>query len=222
MNRNRIVVLVSALLLLAFGAAQVSAQGTLTLEYLAKRLNRTDARVAALETAIAPTATRTPRPTITSRPTPNRRATVNARITGTAEAKSRATATPQPAATISPSLQAGLDESAANTWANAALDKARREKGIDWRKGGWMEWYNRPNLVKIFMKIVDRCDLTGEELVVEIKQYERDRTVIAMNKEYEPNITNELAIFRDYNRAAGNNMKPCSKLVEQFKNLYKK
>ena len=69
MNRNRIVALVFAFVILVFGAVQVGAQGTLTLEGLANRLNRTDARVAAIETAIAPTLTPTPRPTRTPRPT---------------------------------------------------------------------------------------------------------------------------------------------------------
>lgn len=216
MNRNRIAGLLFAFVLLAFGAVQVGAQGTITLEGLNTRLNRTDSKVVSLERKVrqleekiirmqrGTLATPTRRPTATPRPTVTRRPT------------------PKPTATLNPAMQAALDESTANQWANAALDKARREKGLDWRKGGWMEWYNRPNLVKVFMRVVDRCDLTGEELVAEIEKYERDRTVVAMNQEYEPKITNELAIFRDYNRAAGNNMKPCSKLIEQFKNLYKK
>lgn len=66
MNRNRIAGLLFAFVLLAFGAVQVGAQGTLTLENLAERLNRTDTRVAALETVTAPTATKTRRPTATA------------------------------------------------------------------------------------------------------------------------------------------------------------
>ena len=216
MNRNRLAAIVAALILLAFGAVQVGAQGTITLESLHTRLNRTDTKVVSLERKVrhleekmirlerGTLATPTRRPTATPRPTVTRRPT------------------PKPTATLNPAMQAALDESTANQWANAALDKARREKGLDWRKGGWMEWYNRPNLVKVFLGIVDSCDLTGEELVAEIEKYERDRTVVAMNNEHEPNITTEIAIFRDYNRAARNDMKPCSKLVEQFKNLYKK
>lgn len=218
--RSRLVVLLLMFVVLIFGAVQVGAQGTLTLEGLSSRLDRTDARVSAIETSLAPTPTRTPRPNVAATRDARARATVQARITGNAVAN--ATARANPTATISPAFQSALDESAANQWANAALDKARREKGLDWRKGGWMEWYNRPNLVKVFMKIVDRCDLTGEELVAQIEGYERDRTVVAMNNQYEPNITTELAIFRDYNRAAGASSRPCLKLIEIFKDQYKK
>ena len=85
-----------------------------------------------------------------------------------------------------------------------------------------MVWYDGQNMVNVFLFILDSCDLTGAELVAMIEKYERDSVAISMNKKYEPNLTNEVAIFRDINRAAGNNMRPCSKLIEQFKDLYEK
>ena len=65
-------------------------------------------------------------------------------------------------------------------------------------------------MVDVFLYIVDRCDLTGEELVALIEKYERDSVVVAMNEEYEPNLTNEVAIFRDLYRAAQRTTRPCS------------
>ncbi|MXY93091.1 MAG: hypothetical protein F4047_18635 [Caldilineaceae bacterium SB0670_bin_27] len=77
MNRYRIAGLLFAFVLLAFGAVQVGAQGTITLESLYERMNRTDARLAVIETALAPTPTRTPRPDPT--PAPTRRPTATPR-----------------------------------------------------------------------------------------------------------------------------------------------
>ena len=91
---TKYLILVLAVLLLSPLALQ--AQGEITLESLLERLNRTDARVAAIETAIA------------SSPTPNATATARAtraiaraasQATATARAEARATATPRPTVT---------------------------------------------------------------------------------------------------------------------------
>lgn len=95
MNRNRFAVLIAVLLLLAFGAVQVGAQGTLTLEGLSNRLNRTDARVAALETAIAPTVP----PGATATAKANFALTVPARRTIAAQVRANSTATASARAT---------------------------------------------------------------------------------------------------------------------------
>ncbi|MDE0070224.1 MAG: hypothetical protein OXO48_10950 [Caldilineaceae bacterium] len=68
--RRRLYYLIGIVLVaLTFGAVQVDAQGALTLESVANRLNRTNARVSTIETAIAPTPTNTPKPTRMPRPT---------------------------------------------------------------------------------------------------------------------------------------------------------
>ena len=193
----------------------LQAQGTISLEGLSEQVQnlfsgqeKLDSRVAAIETRLAPTATRTPRPTPTRKPTATPRPTRRP--------------TPRPTSTLSPGAQAALNESAAYEWVNQAMQQLSREKGVDARKGGWMQWYDGQNMVNVFLFILDGCDLTGAELVALIEKYERDSIVVAMNKKYEPNLTNEVAIFRDLNRATGNDMLPCSKLIEQFKDLYKK
>lgn len=90
-----LILVLAAVLLLSPLALQ--AQGELSLESLLERLNRTDERVAAIETAIAPT----PNLTATARAT---RATARAvsRVTATARARSRPTATPRPTAIGNP------------------------------------------------------------------------------------------------------------------------
>lgn len=175
----------------------------LRISMLGDRVYRLESQLADLEKKLN-TPTPTPRPTPTKTPRPTRKPT------------------PKPRPTLDPAAQAALDESKAHLWVNQAVKRLSREKGVDARKGGWMIWYDSTNMVKVFLYILDKCDWTGDELVAVIEKYEKDRLVIGMNEEYEPKLTNEVAIFRDLNRAAGNDMKPCTKLIEQFKGLYKK
>ena len=142
--RSRLVALLVVFVVfvvLIFGAVQVGAQGTLTLEGLSSHLGRTDARVSVIETSLAPTPTRSSRPTATPLPTP------------------------RPTATVDPAVQAALDESAANEWAARALQEGRDQKGVDWRKGGWMDWYNRPKVARVFRSTMYECGFTSDYLV---------------------------------------------------------
>lgn len=250
-HRTKYLLFLSVVALLLFTPLALQAQGDVTLESLSQKVKslfqgqkKLDSRVAALETRLAPTPTRTPTTsrlaaTETARVTraaENRAkrtatasaarateralavATTKARLTVTAQAKARATPTPA----ISPALQTALDESSAYEWVNQTIRQLSTEKGVAARKGGWMTWYDGQNMVDVFLYIVDRCDLTGEELVALIEKYERDSVVVAMNEEYEPNLTNEVAIFRDLYRAAQRTTRPCSSVIETFKGMYKK
>ena len=205
MNRRAKYAIGLVIVVLAFLSPNLQAQGRLTLEGLSERIdtlfqfhhgNRN--RIAALETRVAalptPTPTRTPRPTPTRRPTP------------------------KPTATTDPAVQAALDESAANDWASRALQEAKNQKGIDWRKGGWMEWYNRPNVVKVFLATMDECGFTADSLVKLIARYARDKDVKAMYREYEPKLTIQMAIFRDLARAGSS----CERAMEVYKSQYLK
>ena len=223
-NAVGIVILVLALLLPQ--VPRISAQATVTLDTLATKLETLSNRIENVEFRIGKQGTRLHRlesqvedlerklntPTPTPRPTPTR----------TPRPTRKPTPTPKPRPTLNPAAQAALDESTAYEWVNQAIKQLSREKGVDARKGGWMIWYDGQNMVNVFMYILDQCDYTGEEMVALIEKYERDKLVIGMNAEYEPKLTNEVAIFRDFNRAAGNNYRPCTKLIEQFKELYKK
>jgi hypothetical protein len=175
-----------------------------------------------------PTRTQMPTPTHTPVPTPTH--------------TPRPTRTPLPIATVSPTetprptyriettptrnsdLDAALDESVAIGWANDTLQEAKNEVGLDALQGGWQQWYTRQNVVKGFLHIVEGCVIEAQELVDLIDQYEQDAVLKKMYKEYSPNLTFTLAVFKDLEIAADYAKKPgdCQESTALYKRQYSK